>query len=111
MSSSSGQYNVPSRPVLVSDQGQSVARGGGPPHDPNMEARVAVLEQIAKDTKDALVGLRSDLKEMRDDARAIRTEQRADYRWLLGITLGIGGGLFVLGLGLMGVMAHGFKWL
>jgi hypothetical protein len=33
---------------------RGIAGGGGGPHDPGMESRVAVLEQIAKDTRDAV---------------------------------------------------------
>jgi len=73
-----------------------LAGGGGPPHDPGMEARVAVLEQIAKDTKDALVDLRTEM-------RGLRSEQRTDYRWLLSIMLGVGGAL-------LAAMAKGFHW-
>jgi len=91
-----------------------------------MEARVAVLEQIARTTAAAL-----DRIERRQDASVERIEQRldraeastrvefqrietrlgaieanarADHRWVLGILLG---GF----AGLLGVMAHGFHWL
>jgi uncharacterized damage-inducible protein DinB len=73
-----------------------------------MEARVAVLEQIARTTAAAL-----DRIERRQDASVERIEQRldraeastrADYRWVLGIMLG---GF----AGLLGVMAHGFHSL
>jgi len=96
-----------------------VASGDEPPHDSDMEARVAVLEQIAKDTREALVSLRTDLRgdvadlrtemrgsmtDLRAEMRALRSEQRIDYRWLLGIMLGLGGGL-------LAAMAKGFHWL
>lgn len=58
--------------------------------------RLAVLEEIAKTTKDALIDLRTEM-------RALRADQRSDFRWLLGIILG---GY----VGLLGVMAHGFHW-
>jgi hypothetical protein len=69
-----------------------------------MESRVAVLEQIARTTAATL-----DRIERWQDALA--AEQRADFRWLLGIMLG--GFVTVLGLlgALLGVMAHGFHWL
>ena len=39
------------------------------------------------------------------------TDQRADFRWLLGVMLG-GFGVMLGGFGAMlGVMAHGFHWL
>lgn len=71
-------------------------RGGGDDSG-GMEARVAVLEQIAKDTKETLG---------RIDRRLERLEDRqvADFRWLLG------GGIAAT-LGLAALMAHGFHWL
>jgi hypothetical protein len=76
-----------------------------------MESRVAVLEQIARTTTAALERLdrRFDAVERRMDALA--TEQRADFRWLLGIMLG--GFSAMLGgfAAMLGVMAHGFHWL
>jgi hypothetical protein len=69
-----------------------------------MEARVAVLEQIARSSIAAV-----DRIERRLDA--IETNQRANFRWLLGIILG-GFGAMLGGFGAMlGVMAHGFHWL
>ncbi len=48
-----------------------LAGGGGPPHDPEMEARIAVLEQLAKDIKDSLGTLRTDF---RADIASLTTE-------------------------------------
>lgn len=90
----------------------------GPGHDPIMESRVAVLEEVAKASKDALArleaghaALRADVVaelrairgEFQAELRALRADQRADYRWLLGITLGMGAGL-------LGALAKGFHW-
>lgn len=58
--------------------------------------RLAVLEEIAKNTK-------ATLERMDRRLDAIETNQRTDFRWLLGIILG---GY----VGLLGVMAHGFHW-
>jgi hypothetical protein len=69
-----------------------------------MEACVAVLEQIARTTAATL-----ERTERRLDA--VVTEQRADFRWLLGVMLG-GFGAMVGGFGaVLGVMAHGLHWL
>jgi hypothetical protein len=69
-----------------------------------MEARVAVLEQIARTTSAALERI-----ERRLDT--VAADQRADFRWLLGIMLG-GFTAMLGGFGAMlGVMAHGFHWL
>lgn len=78
------------------------AGGGRYPSD--MESRVAVLEQIARITTASL-----DRIERRIDA--LSAEQRADFRWLLGIMLG-GFAAMLGGFGaLLGAMAHGFHWL
>lgn len=69
--------------------------GGRYPCD--MESRVAVLEQIARTTTAALERLDRRLD-------TIEREQRADFRWLLGLILAQTGAL-------LGVMAHGFHWL
>ena len=67
-----------------------------------MEARVAVLEEIAASTKVAqatarrMRQLRSDMisemrqlrTDMQQEFRSLRGEHRADFRWLLGIMLG-----------------------
>ena len=89
---------------------RGIAGGGGGPHDPGMEARIAVLEQIAKDTRDSIAdlrGIRGDIqgfrKEVADEIRDLRRDARSDYRWLLGIMLG---GFAAL----LGVMARGFHW-
>ena len=90
--------------------------GGRYPAD--MESRVAVLEQIARNTVASLerierrfdaVDRRFDAIDRRFDAIDRRidgtvSDHRSDFRWLLGIMLG--------GFGTMlGVMAHGFHWL
>ena len=78
------------------------AGGGRYPSD--MESRVALLEQIARTTTAGLERI-----ERRIDA--LSAEQRADFRWLLGIMLG-GFAAMLGGFGaLLGVMAHGFHWL
>ena len=104
--------------------------GGRYPAD--MESRVAVLEQIARTTAaslerierrlDAMEGRftgidhrrpgvpryfaaierRLDSMDRRIDA--VVTDQRSDFRWLLGLMLAQTGAL-------LGVMAHGFHWL
>ena len=61
--------------------------------DDNLPTRVAVLEQI-----EAI------LKEIHTDIRELRKDMRSDFRWLLAL---YGGGFLIL----LGVMAHGFKWL
>jgi hypothetical protein len=70
----------------------------GPARYPgDMETRVAVLEQVARDTTRALEWI-----ERRLDMVAI--DQRSDFRWLLGMILGTTSAM-------LGVMAHGFHWL
>ena len=73
-----------------------------------VESRVAVPEQIAKETHEAIADLRAELRLFRSDMNAgfnrLDIEARADSRWLLGLMLtGFGG--------LLAVMAQGFHWL
>ncbi len=104
----------------------SVASGGSPPHDPGMDARVAVLEQIAKETREALAGLRSDLRseigglrseigglrsemiamrtELKGEIAGLRNDARGDFRWLLTLMIGFGAGI-------LGLLGRGFHWL
>jgi len=65
--------------------------------DENVEARLAVLEQIAASTKEILIEMKADIRELRQD-------QKSDFR----ITFGA---LITVAIGLAGLMAHGFKWL
>ena len=98
--------------------GQGVASGGSGPHDPGMEARVAVLEQIAKQTSETLVGIRADLAgikaDLKTDLGSVRTEVRTgfdsardrpdrDFR----ITFGA---IITAVLGLAALIAKGLKW-
>jgi hypothetical protein len=69
-----------------------------------MEARVAVLEQIARSTVTSLERIERRLE-------TVATEQRSDFRWLLGMMLGSTGTLLAAFAGMLGVMAHGFHWL
>jgi len=106
------------------------AAGGSYP--PDMESRVAVLEQIARsmlagqdriehrfDTLEGRFnglegrfnslegrfnGLEGRFSTLDRRFDALSAEHRSDFRWLLGVMLG--------GFGTMlGVMAHGFHWL
>jgi hypothetical protein len=66
-------------------------------YDPSMDARVAVLEEIAKNTAKVLERMDSRLERLED-------RQNSDFRWLLGFGIGGTGFLFA-------TMAHGFHWL
>jgi len=77
--------------------------------------RIAVLEEIARGTRDALERIERRLdtleRRMDDGFRSLAASQRSDFRWLLGIMLG-GFAATVSGFAAMlGVMAHGFHWL
>lgn len=85
---SGGGGSRPPRPPVAGD--------GEPPHDPGMEARVAVLEQIAKTTSETLKEIRDDLRSMRADQRAdmaalrteiagLRRDGTSAAKWLLGL--------------------------
>jgi hypothetical protein len=65
------------------------------------------LEQIAKDTKEALVEMKQDARDMRQEFRRefenMRKDARGDFRLLFGA-------IITVALGLAGLMAHGFHW-
>lgn len=91
-----------------------------------MEARVAVLEQIAKGTKEILVEMRQDARDLRAEARGIRAdlqsemkglraemrdlraEHRSDFRWLLGLGITATGFLLAADGGLFALIVRGF---
>lgn len=85
----------------------SVEYGGGGGDNGGMDElapRVAVLEQIAKDTQGVL-------KEIKEDLRAMRTSQERDFRFMFGAIITASLGLGGLMLGLLGIVAHGFHWI
>jgi cobalamin biosynthesis protein CbiG len=61
-----------------------------------MEARVAILEQIAKSTAEALTDIKADLRSMRD-------KHDSDFR----MTFAAGTAAV---LGVVALMAKGFRW-
>jgi len=67
-------------------------------------SRLAVLEEIARGTKDALRRIESRLE-------TIAADQRSDFRMLVRFMAGLFGVTVTVGIGLLGVMAHGFHWL
>ncbi|MDM8357505.1 hypothetical protein [Pandoraea communis] len=77
-----------------------VDSGGGPPHDGDMETRVAKLEVTIEH-------IQRDVKELKDDVRALRQDisgiRTTDFR----ITFGA---IIAVALGLAGLMAKGFHW-
>ncbi len=86
------------------------------------EARVAVLEQIARSTAASLERIerrletgfahadnRMDRLDHRIDAFA--AEHHTDFRWLVGVMMGATGTILAALTGLLDVMAHGFHWL
>jgi hypothetical protein len=81
----------------LSGLGESPLEGGaGGGHGDGMEARVAVLEQIAKSTAEALMDIKADLRSMRD-------KHDSDFR----ITFAAGTAAV---LGVVALMAKGFRW-
>ena len=91
----------------------------------NIDARVAVLEEIAATSKQTLQEIRADIRDLRNDLRADTREVQEDVsdlrreidrrfdrldgemwrnsRWLLVMLSGF--------VGMLGVLAHGFHWL
>jgi hypothetical protein len=71
-----------------------------PSYPYGMETRVAVLEQLARNTA-------ATLERMERRLDAIAAEQRSDFRWLLGVILGGMGSLLGAIGGLFGIIMHG----
>lgn len=96
----------------------NLAGGGGSPHDRSMEARVAVLEEIAAATKQGIVDIRNEIREQRSatDRRLDATNQRIDaLRDSLKDALErdfriMFGALITAVVGLAALMAKGFHW-
>ena len=87
-----------------------------------MGSRVAVLEQIARETTASLARLERGMDTQRAELRAFQermerrmdmlgAEHRSDFRWLSGLMLA--GFTTLLGAfsAMLGAMAHGFHWL
>jgi hypothetical protein len=72
-----------------------------------MEARVAVLEQIAADTRETLRDIKDHLLRVEEshtgDFRRLEEHQRGDFRLLLSAGA-------AATIGLAALMAHGFHW-
>ncbi|HEY1934234.1 MAG TPA: hypothetical protein VGG99_19675 [Acetobacteraceae bacterium] len=107
----------------------NVAGDGGPPHDRNMEARIAVLEEIAAGTKGAVTDLRQEVHDLRADTNrrfdamrddmnrrfdamrddmnrrfdTMRDAIERDFRLLFGA-------IITVALGLAALMARSFHW-
>ena len=77
----------------------------------HIDRRLAVLEQIARDTATALADIRAELRLMRTEMQDMRKQQHEDLRWLIGIMFGVFGLTLTGFVGLLAVMAHGFHWL
>jgi hypothetical protein len=113
----------------------SLPPGGEPPYGPSMEARLAVLEQIAANTRDVLVEIKAEMRDIRNDIKDVRNEikdfrkevkdefrdvrqemkdirqdQKTDFRITFGALIAATLGLASLIGGLAAIMAHGFKW-
>jgi uncharacterized coiled-coil protein SlyX len=88
-----------------------------PAYDRAMEARVAVLEQIAVSIDETLSEIRQDIREMRGDLREmrkeitdVRREMKGETRWLLSLGLAATAFLLAADGGLFALIAHGFHW-
>ncbi len=130
---------LPERDPAAGKSKSSLPPAGGPPYGVDMEARLAVLEQIAASTRDALVEIKNDIRDLRTEMKAeireirieinefkkevkdefqkireemkeVRQEHRTDYRLIWGALIAASLGLAGMIGGLGAIMAHGFKW-
>jgi hypothetical protein len=58
----------------------NLAGGDGPSHDGNMEARVAVLEEIAAAIKQGMVDLRQEVRDMSRRVEAVQAALESGFR-------------------------------
>jgi len=78
-------------------QRKHLHKGGQPPYDGGMEARIAKLE-VAVDY------ISRDIGEIKTDIKEIKKDAREDFRILAGM-------IIALALGMAAMMAKGFNWL
>lgn len=90
-----------------SGKSEPIVPGGQPPHDPDMEPRVAVLEQIAKSTEATLNRIEARLGtiETKFDGKFDKVAERHDRDFRITF-----GAIIAVALGLAGLMAKGFHW-
>jgi len=86
---------------------RGVELGGGVPHDPDMETRVAVLEEIAKSVNGNLAELKAGQEKLSAKIEAGLEKMRDTHDRDFRITFGA---LIAVALGLAGLMAKGFHW-
>jgi len=76
-----------------------------------IDARVAVLEQIARDNTAGLADIRLELRELRTELKGLRSDMRDDFRLLLSRQDRHFYWLLAAIAAVLGVMAHGFHWI
>lgn len=69
--------------------GTGVDNGGGPPHDGDMEARVAKLEEFVIDSRDRLTKIESRLDQTSTKAD-LHENANSMIKWIVGSVLGLG---------------------
>jgi len=111
------EERIGERERRVQNRHNPIESGGGGGDNGGMdvlEPRVAVLEQIASDTRDTLKRMETDTRDAlkRIETRLDRVDDRhdRDFRLTFGAIITTALGLGALMLGLLGVVAHGFKW-
>lgn len=92
----------------------NAAGGGGPAHDRGMEARLAVLEEIAAASKQGMADLRQDAREtnrriealhaaLERDFRTMHAALERDFRLLFGA-------IITVAIGLAALVGHSLHW-
>ena len=87
-----------------------LAHGGEPPHDGDMEARIARLEDAMIDSRERLARIEATLPSLATKAD-IKDLSSEVYRSMNAQTWRMLGAFAAGFLILLGVMAHGFHWL
>ena len=85
---------------------KGIAGGQRPPHDGDMEARIAVLEEIARSTKDVLGEIKLDLRDIKKDGRETRDQvltlpTRGSLWTMVGVMVGVSVAILALVIGIL----------
>jgi hypothetical protein len=74
------------------------------PAAPNLEPRVAVLEEIAADMRRGFDRIDKRFDSLERRLESLDKRQHTDFLWLVSLQIGSVAAL-------LGVMAHGFRWI
>jgi phage-related protein len=69
----------------------------------HLETKVALLEQSIEHINQSLIEIKQDLKDFSRDVKS-------DFRWVIGMIVGLSAFMVSGFAGMLAVIAHGFHW-